>query len=77
MTTKYWVIPDGDGTFYVTEGSEAGKRAAVGIPTEMAAVATARGFLHNKGGGQVVVKGEDGKIKYHKTVEQILIFHPL
>lgn len=69
MTTKYWVIPDSDGTFYVTEGSEAEKRAAVGIPTEMAAVATARGFLHNKGGGQIVIKGADGKIRDHEIVE--------
>lgn len=69
MTTKYWVIPDGDGTFYVTEGSEAGRAAAIKIHSEQAAIAIATGFLHNKGGGQIVIKGEDGKIESHVIVE--------
>jgi hypothetical protein len=60
-----WVIPHDGGWAVAKEDRE---RVSARFDTQAEAVARAREIIHNAGGGELIVLGEDGQIRQKNTV---------
>lgn len=61
---RYYICYDtANSTWYVSLGSEAGKRSAINLPNESTAMRTARDLLRNKCGGYIYKKDINGKFE--------------
>lgn len=65
MTSRH-VTPRGDGDWQVTAPSA--DRASAVTSTQAEAIDRARQIVHNRGGGEVVIHGRDGRIRDSDTV---------
>ena len=60
-----WVIPHDDGWAVAKEDRE---RVSGTFPTQAEAITRARAIIHNAGGGELIVQGQDGQIRSKDTV---------
>ena len=60
-----WVIPHDGGWAVAKEDRE---RVSARFDTQAEAITRAREIIHNAGGGELIVQGEDGQIRQKDTV---------
>lgn len=60
-----WVIPHDGGWAVAKEDRE---RVSARFDTQAEAISRAREIIHNAGGGELIVQGEDGHIRQKDTV---------
>jgi hypothetical protein len=61
-----WVVEYPDGGWAVEKENR--ERVSDVLPTQEQAVQRARIIIHNAGGGELIVKGRDGRIRLKDTV---------
>lgn len=59
------VAPDGDGWRVVAPGAQ---RASARTDTQSEAIDRAREIIRNSGGGELIVQGENGRIRQKDTI---------